>query len=282
MRNRRELLDWARIRLGGSGVPSAFRESSLLLRTLLGLEEAELLAHDLDPVPPAVESAFRGLVERRAAGTPVAYLTGEREFWGRRFRVDRRVLIPRPESEHLVEIALGLSLVATPLVIDVGTGSGCLAVTLACERPAWRLLATDRSPAALVVAGANASRHGVSSRVARVASDLLASLDARSADLVLANLPYIAPEDAAELSVEVRDHEPAAALFAPNRGLALLERLLAEGAERLRPGTWLACELGAGQAEAALVAAERLGRWSPGEVRHDLAGIQRDLVWRRI
>jgi release factor glutamine methyltransferase len=282
MRNRREMLDWARNRLHGSGIPFPLREASLLLRTLLGLEEAELLAHDLDGVPPEAETSYRELVERRAAGAPVAYLTGEREFWGRRFRVDRRVLIPRPETEHLVEIALGLPLAATPLVFDVGTGSGCLAVTLACERPAWRLVGTDRSPAALVVAGTNASRHGVSARVARVASDLLASLDTRSVDLVLANLPYIAPEDAPELSVEVRDHEPSAALFAPNRGLGLIERLLAEGGTRLRPGTWLVCELGAGQAAAALSTAERLGRWSPGEVRRDLAGVQRDIVWRRI
>lgn len=282
MPNRRELLEQGRRQLAGSLVASPRREASLLLRTLLGLEEAELLAHDLEPVPTAVEAAYAELLRHRAGGAPVAYLTGQREFWGRPFRIDRRVLIPRPETEHLVEIALALPLPATPLVVDVGTGSGCVAVTLACERRAWRLVATDRSPAALVVAGANALRHGVRERVARVASDLFASLDVANVDLVLANLPYVAFEESPALSVEVRDHEPAAALFAAKGGLDLIERLLAEGAALLRAGTWLVCEIGEGQADAALAAAERAGGWSRGEARLDLAGVRRDIVWQRI
>ncbi len=278
----RELIEAGRRQLAAGGIPHPSREASLLLRRVLGLDEAALIARDRESVGPSEETSFRALLAQRAAGFPVAYLVGEREFWGRRFAVDSRVLIPRPETEHLVEIALALALPRRAQVFDIGTGSGCLAVTLACERPGWRVVAADRSPSALAVARRNAARHDVASRVATVASDLLAALEVRHADLVVANLPYIDPAGRSALGVEISDHEPASALFAELRGRALVERLLAEAGQALSPGAWLACEIGAGQAPELLAAAERAGRWSRGEVRRDLAGIERDLVWRRI
>jgi release factor glutamine methyltransferase len=278
----RELLEEGRRRLAARGRPSPGREAALLLRHVLGLDESALLARDRQEVAAGAERRFRDLLARREAGTPVAYLTGEREFWGRAFQVDSRVLVPRPETEHLVEIALALPLPERARVLDVGTGSGCLAVTLAAERPVWRVVAVDRSAGALAVARSNARRHGVAARVVAVAGDLLAGLDAGRFDLVVANLPYVDPGERDSLSPEVVDHEPAAALFAGRHGLALVERLIDEAGAALAAGAWLACEIGAGQAAPLLAHARRTGRFTAGEARPDLAGVERDLVWRRI
>lgn len=233
---------------------------------------------------PAAVVRFRGLLERRLAGEPVAYLVGEREFYGRPFRVDRRVLIPRPETEHVVEAALALDLPPAPRILDVGTGSGCLAVTLALELPAARVVATDLSPGALAVAADNARRHGVARRLRLAAADLAAPLRLGAFDLVVSNPPYVALEEAPRLSPEVREHEPAVALFAPGGGLAVLSRLLAQVAA-LPAGASVVCEIGEGQRSGV----ERLlGAGPPSlaplhlaEVRRDYAGKERVVVLRR-
>lgn len=276
----RILLAEARRRLAAAPFEAPPREARLLLAHVLGRREVDLLGGDGELVPAPAIARFGALLERRLLGEPVAYLTGEREFWGRSFHVDSRVLVPRPETEHLVEAALDLPLPPHPRFLDLGTGSGCLAASLACELPAAHGIAVDLSPAALAVARRNLERHGVLDRVRPVAADLGRALALSRFDLVVSNPPYLAPEEAPTLSPEVRDHEPGLALFAPDRGLATITRLLHEVGVALAPGAWLACEIGAGQLSAVLELAAgsalALERWLP-----DLAGIPRVVVLRR-
>jgi release factor glutamine methyltransferase len=276
----RELLQVGRSALAGRGIDSPGREATRLLGLLTGLSEAALLAADDRAAAPELEQRYRILVTRRAGGEPMAYLVGHREFFGRRFGVDRHVLIPRPETEHLVEIALGLPLPEGAWVLDVGTGSGAIAVTLAAERPGWRLVATDRSLGALALARANAVRHGVGARVSALAADLLAGLDLGRFDLLVSNPPYVDPAELAGLPRDVRDWEPVAALVSPGGGTRVAERLLAE-AKALAPGAFVALEHGASQRAELLAAAQRLGGYELVEARADLAGLARDVVFRR-
>lgn len=245
---------------------------------MLGLSEAQVMARADRRVSPADAGRFEALLVRRLAGEPFAYLTGEREFWGRTFRVDRRVLIPRPETEHLVEAALELELPERPRILDVGTGSGCLAVSLALELPAARILATDVSPAALAIAAANATRLGAGN-AGFLAADRLGALAGAEGrhdapfDLIVSNPPYIDPADADALSPEIVGYEPHAALFAPG-GDAVLGDLIA-GAERLlAPGGRLLLEIGAGQTEAVARHAEP-GAFHIAAIIRDYAGIPR-------
>ncbi len=252
------------------------REAALLLGRVLGLSEAQVMARDEMPVPAAAAARFAALVERRRHGEPVAYLTGEREFYGRPFTVDRRVLIPRPETEHVIETVLALALPAAPRILDVGTGSGCLAVTLALELPAARVVASDLSPAALALAAGNARRHQVAARVHMAASDLTAALALERFDLVVSNPPYVDPEDAPRLSPEVVAFEPGLALFAPDHGQAVMARLFAAAAA-LRPGIYLAVEIGGGQLDSCQRMAAAAGL-TIHQVRRDYAGLPRVLV----
>ncbi|HLF56303.1 MAG TPA: HemK/PrmC family methyltransferase, partial [Thermoanaerobaculia bacterium] len=215
----RALLTDGRARLRAAGLESPSREAALLLRHLLGMSEAALLARDRDPVAPAVADRFRALLDLRARGVPAAHLVGEREFWGRRFAVDSRVLVPRPETEHLIEIALELPLGANACVVDIGTGSGCLAVTLQAERPSWRVVATDLSPAALAVARKNALRILGRDRLSLVGCDLGTALRLEAFDLVVANPPYVDAAAEAALPVDVREFEPRVALYPPGHAL---------------------------------------------------------------
>jgi release factor glutamine methyltransferase len=256
-----ELLARARVRLAAAPFRPSTREAALLLGHVLGLSEAQLLAHGREVAPADAVRRFESLLERRLGGEPVAYLRGEREFYGRSFAVDDRVLIPRPESEHLVEAALAAPLPAAPRILDIGTGSGCLAVTLALELPRARVLATDLSPAALAVARANVRRHGVTGRVALAASDLVAALRLGGIDLVISNPPYVDRREAASLSPEVVAFEPALALFSAPAGLGAIAALVA-AAGGLRAGTALLLEIGVGQ----LPAVERLVAASPLQI----------------
>jgi len=229
---------------------------------------------------------YERLVGRRTRREPFAYLVGRQEFWGRMFDVSPAVLIPRPETELLVEI--GLTLTAAEAyaggrrvsIADVCTGSGCVAVSLACERETALVTATDISDAALAVARGNAVRHGVVERIRLLTADLLAGAGA-GFDLVIANPPYVPEPDRSTLQPEVRDHEPPIALFAGFDGLDTIRRLAVSAVNHLRPRGWLAFEFGFGQAEAVagLISA------TPGltmiELRPDLQGIPRVAVARR-
>jgi release factor glutamine methyltransferase len=282
-----ELLAEARERLRAAAFAPPPREAHLLLGHVLGLGEARLLARTGDEVTAGDTAAFRALVDRRLTGEPVAYLTGEREFYGRSFRVDRRVLVPRPETEHLVEAVLAdRSLPEDARVLDVGAGSGAIAVTLALERPAWRVVATDLSPAALAVARYNARRLGVPAggSLRLVACDLASALRSTSRwgsfHLLVSNPPYVPAEDRHSLSPEVRDFEPHAALFSPPGedgetapGMGIASRLL-EQAAGLRPGAEVVLEIGHGQLEGVRAAGRRHG-WHVLRVIPDYAGIPR-------
>lgn len=267
------VVEEARRRLAAAPFGPPGREALLLMGRVLGLSEAQVLARGERVLNAAEAARFEALLARRLTGEPFAYLTGEREFYGRPFAVDRRVLIPRPETEHLVEAALVLALPPAPRILDVGTGSGCIAVTLALEIPAARLVASDRSSGALAVAAANSRRHRVAGRVALLAADLYAGIDLGRFDLVVSNPPYVDPATAGELSPEVTGFEPHGALFAADQGAALLTDLI-QGAARLRPGVSLLLEIGRGQLATVRHAAAAAGL-TVAAVVDDYAGVPR-------
>jgi release factor glutamine methyltransferase len=272
----RDLLADARRRLAAAPFATS-REAHLLLGHALGVGEASLLARDEREVPAEEARRFEELLARRLAGEPVAYLLGNKEFWGRPFAVDARVLVPRPETEHLVEAALALAgeLPARPRILDLGTGSGCLATTLALELPRSRIVATDRSRAALALARRNARALGA--RVALLAADWSAPLLVTAFDLVVSNPPYLDP--AGPVEPAVARWEPAAALWAGPGGLDAYRALLS-GLAGARPGTPLLLEIGLGQARSLADAAAEHG-WRLAAVRPDLAGIERVAELRR-
>ena len=272
--------------LTACSVSSAALAAEMLLLHVLGRDRAWLYAHPEDALSAEQQRDYLSLLERRAAGTPTQYLTGRQEFWGLEFEVTPDVLIPRPETEHLIEVALARlgERRAQPLSIaDIGTGSGCLAIALAHEFPEARVTATDISAAALEVARRNAIRHGVANRVECVEMNLLdAFLAAPSAfDLIVSNPPYIAYEEAAQLSREVRDHEPHAALFGGPTGVELYARLIEQAAALLAPGGILVLELGHTSAPHVRPLLEN-DAWTNVSVTHDLAGIERVLAAERV
>lgn len=269
-----ELLQDARDRLPRrTGIPDPGREARWLLAAAWGRRESWLLAHPEETVPPEVVARFESWVVRRAAGEPAEHLTGECEFWGRPFRVSRAVLVPRPETELVVEAALSLPLCGTARVLDVGTGSGCLAVTLAAERPRWQVAGVDRSLAALEVARSNAARHAPG--VAFACGDLATAV-VPPVDLVVANLPYVPTPAMATLPEEVR-RDPLAALDGGPDGLDLVRRLLADLPRVLRACGGAVLELGEDQADAVAEAARIAGLGVARRIR-DLSGCERVLV----
>ncbi len=228
------------------GIPDPGREAAWLLGAAWGVDEITLKLHPEREVPAEVEGRFRDWLERRAAGEPAHHLTGECPFWGRQFEVNPDVLVPRPETELVVETALELLLPAEARVLDVGIGSGCLAITLAAERPGWRVSAVDRSPPALAVARRNAERHGV--ELTLWLGDLATAVDPPW-DLVVANLPYVPTGDLDRLPVEVR-HDPRAALNGGCDGLDFVRALIADLQRLLRRCGGAVLEIGDGQAGA--------------------------------
>jgi release factor glutamine methyltransferase len=247
-------------------------EARLLLGEVLGRSSAWLEAHREEACPAECLDRFRALVDRRAAGEPVAYLIGTREFYGRDFAVTPDVLIPRPETELLVDLAISkVGAGGTASILDMGTGSGCIAVTLALELPAARVTAVDISPAALAVAHGNAVRLGV--RVEFVASDWFAALPPSRFDLVVANPPYVAAGDPHLSSGDLR-FEPIGALTDHADGLAAIRHLVAEAPRHLVPGGWLFFEHGYDQGPAVLGLLEAAGFVDIGQ-HCDLAGIVR-------
>lgn len=267
-----ELLTSVRKRLGEAPFEVSQREALLLLSRVLQLSEAQILANVDRAIAPGDVDRLEQLVARRVRGEPVAYLFREKEFYGRGFLVDPRVLIPRPETEHLVEAALAIDLPSGASVLDVGTGSGCIAVTLALEKPLV-VHAVDRSLDALEVARFNATRHGA--RVSLAATDLVSPIAPGSFDLVVANLPYVAEDERSRISTEILEYEPEAALFAED-GLGAFRQLFAQvGAWERRPP--LVLEIGSEQAESVAQIAERHGYLKPRTIK-DYAGLDRVLI----
>jgi release factor glutamine methyltransferase len=276
-------------RLEAAHVPSAPFAAELLLLHLLGRDRTWLYAHPDEAINENDLAEYDSLLNRRAEGVPVQYLTGKQEFWGLEFEINPSVLIPRPETEHLIEVALerlGRRRNDPLLIADVGTGSGCVAIALAREFPAAEIVATDISAAALEVAGRNTVRHGVQSRVELVLANLLTpyakSASAEHFDLIVSNPPYIGRSEQADLQREVVEHEPHQALFAGEHGLDVYPQLIAQAAVLLKPGGVLALELGHGQSERvrAMIAADR--RWTVVGISNDLAGIPRVLAAERV
>jgi release factor glutamine methyltransferase len=271
------LLSDARSALDSAGVPSADWDAERLLRHVLGWDRAALIARPDATVPPEEEARFRALVERRRRRVPLQHLVGRQAFWKHEFLVSPDVLVPRPETEALVEASLELVWrVERPVIVDVGTGSGCIALSLAQEREDATVHAVDVSQAALAVARENARLLGLERRVEFHHGDLLAPVEelAGRIDLVVGNPPYLEPGERDGLEPEVRDHDPAEALFPPEGTLALYGRLTGEAAGCLRPGGWLAVEVPppASGSVSALFASHR---FEDIHVLRDLAGRER-------
>jgi release factor glutamine methyltransferase len=280
-----DLLAGGALRLSQRGIELSWAESVLIASHVLGAEKGMLLAHPEQAVGAEQAGHFYELIERRARFEPIAYLIGEREFYGRSFLVDRRALIPRPETELLVEAALAQlrELSSSPLVVDVGTGSGCIAGTLALELPEARIVAVDISSSALELARLNLQRLGVSERVRLVHGDLLTWLrldphpDRRRLTwndfVIVANLPYIPAEAYGALPPDVQEYEPLLALDGGPAGTGLLARLLLQ-ASKLRIGGLLA-ELDPRQAHDVRAMARSCFQGRAVDVLADLAGRER-------
>jgi release factor glutamine methyltransferase len=268
----------ARARLIAAGIDD--REAALdaagLAMMVLGWDRASLLARDRDATPATFLDDLEPLLRRREAREPMAYIRGHQEFWGRDFLVSPAVLIPRPESELLIEEALAWrrTEARTPAIVDVGTGSGCLAITLACEWPDAPVHATDISDEALQVARENARRHTVDDRLSFHLGAYLAGIRG-PIDLIVANPPYVAESDRNGLQPEVRDYEPAAALFGGADGLRDVRAVMRAARERLVDGGRLLMEIGAGQASAVREVVGGMPGLSLLDVRADLQGIPR-------
>ncbi len=273
----------ARERLVAGGIPSdeAPGDAEVLARHVLGWDLTRYVLSRTEETPAAFSSRYDALIARRLRREPVSQIIGVREFWGLEFEVTRDVLTPRPETELIVEEAIAAfpdRRRAVPIV-DVGTGSGCLAIALATAFPCAEIIATDISEAALAVAERNARRHGVNNRIAFVHCDLLPSM--QPVDLIVSNPPYIPPSDATSLAPEVRDFEPAIALFADEGGLHFYRRLFQDAARNeLRPDGRLIVELGYDQRARVTDLATRYG-WRVLKVRDDLQGIPRVMVLAR-
>lgn len=276
----RDILRAAQSSIAGRYIPDARFEAELLLMHSLGINRVELYTDLERPLSGPERSAYWHLVERRLCHEPAAYITGEVQFYGIDLRVDRRVLIPRPETEMLVEMALGFLSHRTPgkaLVADVGTGSGAMAVALARLCPDAFVYGIDISPMALEVARLNVARYGLQDRVMLVQGDLLGPLP-QAVDLVVANLPYVKQDELSGLMPEVRVFEPEMALNGGVDGLALIGRLISQVGKHLLLGGMLLLEIGHEHGEAVVgLVRNRLSDWNVKVVR-DMAGINRMVV----
>jgi len=279
--------------LAHRGVAESRLEAEVLLAHLMSASRASFYAHPEQPLSARQESIYRALLNRRAEGEPLAYLCGEKEFFSLMLEVNRSVLIPRPETEHVVEAAIEkLREVAPvepapavrrrnqnrgPTFFDVGTGSGAIAIAVLVNVPESRGVAGDVSAAALEVARRNARRHGVADRLTLTEGDLFAGFEGR-VDVVVSNPPYVGEDERDVLPREVRDYEPHVALFAGNDGLDVIQRLINQAPQHLHPGGWLIFEIGYGRDPAVRQLLDANGRWTEIEIRNDLAMIPRVAV----
>tara|TARA_B100001123_G_scaffold193057_2_gene220157 strand:+ start:676 stop:1548 length:873 start_codon:yes stop_codon:yes gene_type:complete len=278
-----ERVQFAAHRLVDAGLSGtdATVDAEVLARHILSWTRSRYLSALRDPVPAGLGAAYDALIARRCQREPVSQITGGREFWGRNIRVTRDVLTPRPETELLVEVALELVPAFEELrVLDLGTGSGCLAVTLAAELPASRVTAVDLSPVALEVARSNAIRHGVTERIEFVEGDWTNGL-AGDFHLIVSNPPYVRDADTDRLQPEVRDYEPWLALTAGPDGLDAFRNIVEGVGVLLAPDGRLLLELGAGQAKDLRALVEARGTLRVTDIRDDLQGIPRAAVVRR-
>ena len=298
-RSVRALLKQGIERLRSAHVPSYPLAAELLLIHVTSRDRTWLYSRPEEIVPGPEAEAYIALLDRRATGVPTQHLTGKQEFWGLEFEVTPDVLIPRPETEHLIEVALDRLAVRdlragreqhfegeNATLVDVGTGSGCIAVALAKELPAATICASDISQAALEVARRNAARHGLSDRIHFCESNLLekflvSSRNSQPAfDLIISNPPYISLREAHSLPIEVREHEPHVALFGGDEGHELYSALIPQAAQLLKPGGLLVLELGYNSLPAAQSLFEDLA-WTNVAVTNDLAGIPRVIAGER-
>jgi release factor glutamine methyltransferase len=264
----------------GKGIASARLDAELLLVDVLKIKRIQLYTSYDRPLSDAERDAYRALVKRRAAHEPVAYILGSREFYGRPFSVNRDVLIPRPETEHLVDAVLAwvkASELTAPRILDVGTGSGAIAITLAKELPAASVTAVDISAKAIETARGNAA--SLEAPVAFLESDLTTDVTGIF-DIIVANLPYIGTDERASLAADVRDHEPALALFAGADGLDAIQRLVADAGRIVGTPSFMALEIGTSQGAAVRALLEAAG-WNDLRVQRDLAGHARVVTGRR-
>lgn len=272
-----DTLKHASQQLRRAAVPNDLLDAQTLLAHALGQDRTYLIINFNEALADELLTTYQSLIDRRAAGEPLQYIVGHQEFYGLEFEVTPAVLIPRPETELIVEETLRLAVsLAAPVIIDVGTGSGCIAVTLARELETARVMATDISAAALQVARRNAEKHGLLERVEFIATDLLHGV-AVKADFIVSNPPYIAPHELPTLQREVRDWEPHTALTDFADGLQFYRRLLDEAPAYLKPNGSLIFEMGYQQAETIKAFVDRTV-WSEPKALRDLQGIERTLV----
>jgi release factor glutamine methyltransferase len=269
----RRVLTWAAEDLKRRGNETARLDAELLLSRVLGLNRVGLIMHSERPLQPAELDRFRELFKRRRSGEPVAYLLGEREFYGHLLRVDARALIPRPDTERLVEVALERTRARSMrgAALDLCTGSGCVAIAFARARPTWSVTASDVSAEALAVARHNAHRTGAVRNLELLEGALFAPVAGRRFDLVTANPPYIPSGEIAGLPVDVRGFEPLLALDGGPDGLDLVRQIAAQAPRHLTPGGLLALEIGADQGPSATAILEQAG-YSAVELALDLGG----------
>jgi release factor glutamine methyltransferase len=282
----RQSLNAAIERLAAQRVPSPRMNAELLIMFTLDCDRAYLYAHPERELTGDEISRYDAALARRTAGVPAQYITGHQEFWGMDLIVSPSVLIPRPETEHVIEAVLELTKPSALKqrsssginIVDVGTGSGAIALALAKELPSAEIHATDISSAALEVARANAARHELIARITFHQTDLLAGLSPGAFDLVVSNPPYVGESEEDQVQLEVRKFEPRGAVFAGPTGLEVIERLIPQAHEALQPGGWLVFEISGTIANRVR---DLLAGWDEVAIKNDLQGIPRVAVARK-
>ncbi len=276
----RDALQSAVQRLTGAGVGSPRMNAEVLMMFTLACDRAYLYAHSDRELTPDEQSRYDLALAHRSQGVPSQYITGHQEFWGMDFIVSPAVLIPRPETEHVIEAVLPLArTMPNPKIVDVGTGSGCIALALAKELPDAEIHATEISPAALEIAEANAARHQLDSRIEFHDTDLLRGLPHGYFDFVVSNPPYVGESEEDQVQLEVRKFEPRNAVFAGPTGLEVIAKLLPAARDVLKPpGGWLVFEISGTIAQGVL---RLLADWSAVGILNDLQGIARVVKARK-
>ncbi len=275
----REALTQAVKRLEQNDVGSPRMNAEVLLMFVLNCDRAYVYAHPERELTSDELQRYDEALETRSRGVPSQYITGHQEFWGLDFIVNPAVLIPRPETEHVIETVVPLAREAErPRIVDVGTGSGCIAIALAHELPQAEITAVDLSSEALDVARLNAARLQVESRIRFLQSDLLASVSDEQFDFVVSNPPYVGECEADRVQREVRKFEPHMAVFGGEQGLDIIQRLVSQAWPVLHDGGWLVMEIGFTQSRAVL---EMLSDWSEAQAIPDLQGIPRVIAAKK-